>query len=231
MQQLSRRDNSSSYSSLPELCQSFISFQLCKCTVCFSLHAVSNSEEIQPLSYNQLLLCDKRLPAQTICLRQSHHLNQPRSQRSSDVLPNTSHPHIPSVLSVTPSIPLMALSLPCLSPIFTLSPCLFHNLSLLSRGQAVSPPVRDCLRQVSATISAATLRREAVSLPLGSVETITPDRSQGQQSCQAKLQTPSPPPIWTIRITVGGVNGGCCAAQTVADTLLHTVHFHLSYLC
>ncbi len=67
--------------------------------MCFSLHAVSSSEEIQPLSYNQLLLCHKRLPAQTVCLWQSHHLNQPQSQLSSDVLPNTSHSHFPSVLS------------------------------------------------------------------------------------------------------------------------------------
>ena len=37
----------------------FESFQLCKCTVCTSLHADSSGEETQPLSSNQMLLCDK----------------------------------------------------------------------------------------------------------------------------------------------------------------------------
>lgn len=135
-QKLSKRENSSSSSI------NFLSFQLCKCTVCISLHAISNSEETQRLSYNQLWLSNKRL--QTLRLWQSHHLNQPLSQWSSDILPNASHPQRPSFLSVTPSIPLMALSLPLHAPIFHL-----HSIPL-SLAQSVSPLDKRCVPPVRA---------------------------------------------------------------------------------
>lgn len=58
-QQLSKKWDSSSCKT------NFITFQLCKCTVCISLHPVSSREETLSLSYNQLGLC-KSLHIQTI---------------------------------------------------------------------------------------------------------------------------------------------------------------------
>lgn len=68
-----------------------------------------------------------------------------------------------------------------------------------------------CLRQVSATIPATVLHRDTAPLSpslLHATETITPDRPQGQQSCQAPLQHWSNFSHVLDRETGRGVNRG-----------------------
>lgn len=84
-----------------------------------------------------------------------------------------------------------------LSHPFESSNCSFATVSHLppapaSLPQSVPPlpwtrPVSSCLTQVSATISAATVCSETEPVLLCAAQTITRDRSQGQQSCQDEL--------------------------------------------
>lgn len=109
----------------------------------------------------------------------------------------------------------------------SLSSCSLSLLFPLAGCGGVSSPLSvHCLRQVSATIPATVLRREPVPLLIGGVETITPDRSQGQQSCHAGLQTPElPAPPWKIRkqaeVLIEGFSENCLWNYWHSHAIVH----------